>query len=100
MKKYSVTNPEELRSLCIRNKWFTCGSNRQYEKLFYANEGGALISEIATIIWLCSDDDCRRSDILDILVDTHRKYILNLIRTNEGEEEKLYYTVKEFYNNY
>ena len=68
MKKYTVTTTENLRTLCIENNWFTCGDNRQYEKLFYANENGCSIEEIATIIWLCSDDsEWRRIDILDEL---------------------------------
>ena len=76
MKKYSVTTPEELRSLCIRKDWFTCGSNRQYEKMFQANESLAPIEEIATIIWLCSDDEqhCRR-DILEELKAEHEEYL-------------------------
>lgn len=78
MKKYSVTNPEELRSLCIKNNWFTCGSNRQYEKLFYANEMGCPIEEIATIIWLCSDEDYRRTDVLDELKKAQTEYENNL----------------------
>lgn len=73
MEKYSVTTPENLRSLCIKNNWFTCGTNRQYEKLFYANEHGCPVEEIATIIWLCSDDACRR-DILDTLLDAQEAY--------------------------
>ena len=69
MKFYhTVTTNENLRSLCIKNNWFTEGSNEQYEKLFYANENGCPIEQIATIIWVCSDSDvwCRR-DILDEL---------------------------------
>lgn len=50
-KEYTVTTPENLRSLCIRKNWFTCGTNAQYEKLFYANEHGCPIEEIATIGW-------------------------------------------------
>lgn len=57
MKKYTVTTTENLRKLCIKNGWFKCGSNKQYEKLFRANEFGFSIEEIATIIWLCSDDE-------------------------------------------
>ena len=74
MKKYSVTTNEELRSLCIKNNWFTYGTNRQYDKLFYANENGCPIEEIATIIWLCSDDECRRTDILDELQNAKTNY--------------------------
>lgn len=73
MKKYSVTTPEELISLCIKKNWFTGGTNEQYEKLFYANENGFPIEEIATIIWLCSDD-CSRADIIEDLISEYDKY--------------------------
>lgn len=47
----------KLKQLCIENGWFDCGTNQQYEKLFYANEKGFSIEEIAAIIWLCSDEE-------------------------------------------
>lgn len=101
MKKYSVTTPMELRSLCIEKDYFTCGSNRQYDKLFYANEMGAPIEEIATIIWLCSDDDkhCRR-DILETLIETYKQHVLNVIDDNGDNEKLLTMTVEEVYNGY
>lgn len=79
MKKYTVTTPDELRSLCIRKNWFTCGSNRQYEKMFRMNELLAPIEEIATVIWLCSDEEkhCRR-DILAELETVRDEYIMDL----------------------
>lgn len=73
MKQYTVTTREQLRLLCIKKNWFTGGTNEQYEKLFYANENGCPIEEIATIIWLCSDD-CRRADILEDLISEYDKY--------------------------
>lgn len=75
MKNYTVTTRENLRLLCIRHDWFTCGSIEQYEKLFYANENGCPLEEIATIIWLCSDEDWCRRDILSILIDERRTFI-------------------------
>lgn len=101
MKKYSVTTPEELRSLCIKKDYFTCGTNSQYDKLFYANEMGAPIEEIATIIWLCSDDEihCRR-DILYTLIETHKEHVLNVIAQNGDNEKLLTKTVEEVYNGY
>ena len=77
MKEYTVTTTEELRTLCIENNWFTCGTASQYEKLFYANEMGCPIEEIATIIWLCSDDVCRR-DILDELKAKQERYLFSI----------------------
>ena len=72
--QYTVTYPEDLRQLCIKNKWFTEGTNEQYVKLFYANEHGCPIEEIATIIWLCSDAEkwCRR-DILAALREAQNR---------------------------
>ena len=59
-------NRKKLCELCIKNKWFTGGNFEQYEKLFYANDTGYPIDEIATIIWICSTN-WSRSDILRIL---------------------------------
>lgn len=81
MKNYSVTTPEYLRSLCVRKNWFTCGTNEQYEKLFYANEHGCPIEEIATIIWLCSDENHCRRDILFELKAECDEYLMRV-----GEE--------------
>lgn len=46
----------ELRDLCIQNNWFTCGSNRQYSRLFDMAKNGASIHDLVLIIWLCSED--------------------------------------------
>ena len=46
----------ELRALCIRNSWFTCGDIRQYTRFFQRNSEGATIEELSVIIWICSDD--------------------------------------------
>lgn len=66
-KKYSVTFPEELRLCCIRNEWFTEGTNEQYDKLFHANENGATLDEVGTIIWVCSEQKWDRGSIIAIL---------------------------------
>lgn len=61
-----MTN-ERLRQLCIENNWFTCGDNCQYDKLFTANQYGAPIEELVTIIWLCSDSNVWKEDIEKVL---------------------------------
>ena len=43
-----------LRHLCIENQWFTCGTVRQYEKLFEMNDAGRSVEELALVIWICS----------------------------------------------
>ena len=88
MKKYSVTTPDELRSLCIRKNWFTCGSIEQYDKLFYANKNGCPIEEIATIIWLCSDEQCCRRDILEELNNAHDEYLTCIAEQQIADGER------------
>ena len=46
----------ELRELCIKNNWFTCGTVEQYNRLFERNQAGASINELSIIIWICSDN--------------------------------------------
>lgn len=74
MNTYTVTSSCELRLLCIKNDWFTAGSNEQYNKLFYANSNGCSIEEIATIIWLCSSEEHARRDIMEKLKEAQAKY--------------------------
>ena len=56
----------ELRALWIRENWFTCGSIKQYSRFFLRNEEGDSPEELATIIWICSDQ-ILYSDIYKIL---------------------------------
>lgn len=88
--KYSVTTNEKLRSLCIKNDWFTQGTNRQYEKLFYANAACAPISDIVTIIWLCTDTSegskwCRKY-IRDELEKAHAEYLRELEQEDDEQD--------------
>lgn len=76
---YSVTTPEVLRKLCIDNNWFSSGDNEQYHRLFYANENGFSIGEIATIIWVCSDINVRSwNDVFHLLCVENEKYYSSL----------------------
>ena len=61
---YSTIPNDKLRELCIKNNWFTCGSNDQYNKLFEGNINGFTPMEIATVIWMCSDGTQNRVAIL------------------------------------
>lgn len=46
---------EYIRNLCISRNYFTCGGNRQYEKMFELADNGCNNHDIAVIIWICSD---------------------------------------------
>lgn len=81
--KYSIIPPYELRALCIKHDWFTCGTNEQYNKLFYANTHGFSMEEIATIIWICSDEDLHaKKDILATLKAARAAWTKSLLQTD------------------
>lgn len=61
---------EVLRRICISNEWFTCGTNEQYEKLFAALDNERPLHEIATIIWVCSED-CWTLDGIKAMLRTY-----------------------------
>jgi hypothetical protein len=60
---------DELRSICIKNNWFTNGSISQYTKLFELNDSGASLDELALIIWLCSQNTTKQ-EIKNKLLET------------------------------
>lgn len=76
-----------LRHLCIKNNWFTEGTNSQYEKLFEMNKSGAGIEQIATVIWLCSDSDVPENCRRDIIFALHEAGFTE--RQDMSEEEHL-----------
>ncbi len=76
IQKYSITTPEDLRELCIKHHWFSAGTNRQYEKLFFANANGYTLEEIATIIWVCTDcEPGAEQEILAALKEARDDYM-------------------------
>ena len=57
----------EIRSLCIKKDWFTYGTNTQYERLFDRVRDGADVEEVATIIWVCSENVTKEEIIKELL---------------------------------
>ena len=77
-------NPEKLKTriynLCVENDYFSCGTNRQYDKMFFMAESpfyGADV--IAGVIWVCSYD----ADYSRIF-----EQLLNICKEIEDEENK------------
>ena len=62
-----LINNNTLYRLCNEKKYFTCGTNEQYEKLFELNTLDTSIIEIATIIWICSEEYSRKDIINELL---------------------------------
>lgn len=72
----------EIGNLCIKKDWFTNGTNTQYERLFDRVRDGADIDEIATIIWICSEN-VTKEEIISQLVVPERKERVATVRAME-----------------
>jgi len=57
----------KVYALCNEHRWFTHGSNSQYERMFKMVDGEKTIHEIALIIWICSDPKWSVEEIESIL---------------------------------
>ena len=64
----TMLNFQLVYELCNKHQWFTEGYNEQYSKMFRMVDEKAPVEEIATVIWLCTNEEkwCRR-DILEEL---------------------------------
>ena len=58
-----INNETIIYELCNKYQWFTCGSVRQYEKALTMAKGGVPITELARVIWICSDPVIPRTKI-------------------------------------
>lgn len=54
-----MLSAESVRVICIKNNWFTGGTNEQYRKLFQLIRNDAPLVHIALTIWLCSPNTDR-----------------------------------------
>lgn len=45
----------KIYALCNENRWFTCGTIEQYEKMFQMVETGSSARDVAMVIWFCSE---------------------------------------------
>ena len=68
----STVNGDELRRLCIREDYFTCGDCTAYDKLFKLNDSGASLETLAACIWTNSSDGADLDTITDQLRNLNR----------------------------
>lgn len=63
-----VLNFCDVYELCKKHHWFTKGTAEQYNKMFRMIEEKAPIEELATVIWLCTDEKmwCRRDIFIEL----------------------------------
>lgn len=85
--QFSVADTEDLRSLCVRKNWFTCGSCEQYMKMFDMNQEKKPLEEIALVIWLCSKN-VTREGVQKALEVLHEDYLTYLDEIQQAEGER------------
>ena len=56
-----MSKVDEIYILCNEKKYFTCGSNEQYDRMFDMVRNGAPANDIALVIFICSDS--QREDV-------------------------------------
>lgn len=50
MKEFRQLSKSDLRSLCIRQNWYTCGNNEEYSNMLNkANKGNITTNDIVAI---------------------------------------------------
>lgn len=85
--QYSVAPTEDLRSLCVRKNWFTCGSCEQYMKMFDMNKEKKPLEEIALVIWLCSKE-VTRDEAQKELESLHEDYLMMFGEMQQAHGER------------
>lgn len=73
----------EVRALCIKNNWFTNGDNTQYSKMFDRVAEHADVEEIATLIWICSENVDKEDIIKQLTPKRNNKERIEVIRAME-----------------
>lgn len=56
-----MSKVNEIYILCNEKRYFTCGSNEQYNIMFDMVRNGAPANDIALVIFICSDT--QREDV-------------------------------------
>lgn len=84
-KEFEYTMVDEIYSMCNREQYFTCGSNRQYSLMFdMAKKPEISTRDLAVMIFTCSEGAKLESiqSNLDLIMETIRGY------EKEYEEEQ------------
>lgn len=90
MKEFECTMVDEIYSMCNREQYFTCGSNRQYDLMFrMAKMPEISTRDLAMMIFTCSDG----ASLGRILSDLNS--IMNKIEEYEKEYEEEQHSYEE-----
>jgi hypothetical protein len=82
-KEFEYTMVNEIYSMCNREQYFTCGSNRQYSLMFdMAKKPEVSTRDLAVMIYTCSEDAKLES------IQANLDSIMNRIEEYEKEYEE------------
>ena len=74
----------EIYDLCNKYRWFTCGDNAQYNKMFeYSEQKDATLDQLAFIISFCSKDIPEEEVYMILLEEQCRKLIAEIMCLEE-----------------
>ena len=62
----------ELYRFCNEKKLFTCGSTAQYDKMFELARDGVTKSELAVMLYICSDSEYTLAAITKMITPLFR----------------------------
>jgi len=85
----SCNRYENIRNLCIRNRYFTCGTSDQYSKMFDMTDTNQFTArDVAIAIWECSDSMADFGKILQEVkaIYTETEAIIHRLTLEQKEE--------------
>jgi len=90
MKEFEYTMVDEIYSMCNREQYFTCGSNRQYDLMFtMAKKPEISTRDLAMMIFTCSDSASLES------IQSQLDSIMEKIKGYEKEYEEEQHSYEE-----
>ena len=73
---------DEMYALCNKKQYFTCGTNRQYDRMFYMlTSEKYTVRDVAIEVWTCSDTTDSADDI-----EAEIKAIYEMVEKDAEEE--------------
>lgn len=93
MKEFEYTMIDEIYSMCNREQYFTCGSNRQYSLMFdMAKKPEISTRDLAVMIFTCSEGASLES--IQNNLDSVMEKIESYERSYEEEQHSYYEEVE------
>lgn len=74
---------DKVYALCVKRRYFTCGSPRQYDRFLDCVKKGVWLETLARMLWLCSSEEFE--DYNSVYKDL---YYTLMVESSDGEREE------------